>query len=207
MRHALPLPLPLSLSLSLAMAASLCALTACERETRGYKVAPHVPASASKPAGSLLVAGPAASSASVPNAMSPSAAASVVVPMNRIDDKYEANAFAVSQGQRWFRWYNCNGCHAAGGGGMGPPLMDDQWLYGSAPSQIAASILQGRPNGMPSFSERIPDDQVWQLVAYVRSLSGQVREDVAPTRADSLSSGAKPISRREPERPQNAPPK
>ena len=37
---------------------------------------------------------------------------------------YEENAFAVNQGKRLFRWYNCNGCHGQGGGGMGPALMD-----------------------------------------------------------------------------------
>ena len=39
---------------------------------------------------------------------------------------------------------------------------------------------------MPSFGGRIPDDQVWQLVAYVRSMSGQLRKDVAPSRSDEL---------------------
>ncbi len=174
-----------------------CLVAGCERETRGLRTAPHVAAAASVPAASWLYPGPAASTASAPSASAPSAAASVVVPMNRIDDRYEANAYAVSQGQRWFRWYNCAGCHSHGGGGIGPPLMDDKWLYGSAPAQIAASIVQGRPNGMPSFAGRIPDDQVWQLVAYVRSMSGQVRMDVAPTRSDSLSTGAPPESRRD----------
>jgi cytochrome c oxidase cbb3-type subunit 3 len=183
-------------------------LPGCERETRAYRSAPHVAASASKPAASLLVAGPAASTASMPNphAEAPSAAASVVVPMNRIDNRFEANAYAVAQGKRWYRWYNCSGCHASGGGGMGPPLMDDQWLYGSAPAQVAASIVQGRPRGMPSFAGRITDEQVWQIVAYVRSMSGQVRADVAPSRGDSLSSGAEPENRREPEQPRNVAP-
>jgi mono/diheme cytochrome c family protein len=27
--------------------------------------------------------------------------------------------------------------------------MDDKWLYGSEPENIVASILEGRPNGMP----------------------------------------------------------
>ena len=55
---------------------------------------------------------------------------------------------------------------------MGPPLMDDEWIYGSEPENIFATIVEGRPNGMPSFRGRIPDYQVWQLVAYVRSMSG-----------------------------------
>lgn len=101
-------------------------------------------------------------------------------------EKYEGNAYAASQGKRLYRWYNCNGCHAAGGGGMGPALMDDKWLYGGEPDRIYATITEGRPNGMPSFAGHIPEDQLWQIVTYVRSMSGQLRTDVAPNRADSL---------------------
>jgi cytochrome c oxidase cbb3-type subunit 3 len=100
----------------------------------------------------------------------------------------EGNAYAVSQGKRLFRWYNCSGCHAPGGGGdWGPALSDDQWIYGSRPQDIYASIVQGRPAGMPSFGTHVSEDQVWALVAYVRSLSGQLRSDVAPGRSDGMS--------------------
>ena len=102
---------------------------------------------------------------------------------------YEDNAYGVAQGKRLFRWYNCSGCHANGGGGMGPPLMDAEWRYGSEPAQIFQSIVQGRPNGMPSFGGHIPEDQVWQLVAYVRSMSGQLSKDVATSRSDSMYPG------------------
>jgi cytochrome c oxidase cbb3-type subunit III len=121
-------------------------------------------------------------------------------PAPAVNNAYEENAYAVSQGKRWFRWYNCNGCHASGGGGMGPALMDDKWIYGAEPANIFATIVQGRPNGMPAFGGRIPDDQVWQLVAYVRSMSGQLRSDVAPGRNDGMQTG-EPESRREPEPP------
>jgi cytochrome c oxidase cbb3-type subunit 3 len=113
---------------------------------------------------------------------------------------YDENAYAVSQGKRLYKQYNCNGCHASGGGDSGPPLMDDKWIYGHEPANIYATIVQGRPNGMPSFGGHIPDDQVWQLVAYIRSMSGQLRPDVAPARSDSLSAG-KPEQRREQETP------
>jgi cytochrome c oxidase cbb3-type subunit 3 len=39
---------------------------------------------------------------------------------------------------------------------------------------------------MPSFRGRITTQQVWQLVAYVRSLSGEVSKDAAPSRSDHL---------------------
>ena len=63
---------------------------------------------------------------------------------------------AIADGERLFDWYNCSGCHFHGGGGMGPALMDQQWIYGGALDQIHASIVQGRPNGMPSWAPENP---------------------------------------------------
>src|SRR5215204_296472 len=80
---------------------------------------------------------------------------------------YEENAYQLAQGQTLYLNYNCIGCHAMGGGGIGPPLMDDQWRYGSRPEQVYSTIVQGRPNGMPSFGGKIPDQQIWALAAYV----------------------------------------
>jgi cytochrome c oxidase cbb3-type subunit 3 len=104
------------------------------------------------------------------------------------------SAADVAAGKRLYSWFNCVGCHANGGGAIGPALMDDQWIYGSEPRNIFASILEGRPNGMPSFRGKIPDAQVWQLVAYVRSMSGHVPKPMRPGRNDGLSA-KKPESR------------
>jgi len=100
--------------------------------------------------------------------------------------KYEGSAYAVGEGKRLYSAYNCVGCHAQGGGGIGPALMDSEWIYGSQPQQIYSDIVQGRPNGMPSFGGKVPDYQVWELVAYVRSMSGQLSSDVAPSRSDQM---------------------
>ena len=99
---------------------------------------------------------------------------------------YEESAYSVSEGKRLFNQYNCSGCHANGGGGIGPPLMDNNWIYGSEPENIFTTIVQGRPNGMPSFRNRIPEYQVWEIVSFVRSLSGLLLKDVAPSRNDQL---------------------
>jgi len=98
----------------------------------------------------------------------------------------EDNAYAVSEGKRLYNAWNCSGCHFQGGGGIGPPLMDDQWIYGSQPENIFETIVEGRPNGMPSFTGRLGNDQVWQLVAYVRSMSGLLAKDVASGRNDDM---------------------
>jgi cytochrome c oxidase cbb3-type subunit 3 len=60
---------------------------------------------------------------------------------------------------------------------------------------------------MPAFAGRMPEDQAWQLAAYVRSMSGQLRTDVAPGRSDGFS-GPLPESRRNDEKPRaEAPPR
>ena len=99
----------------------------------------------------------------------------------------EENAFDTNEGKRLYTQYNCSGCHFNGGGGIGPPLMDEKWIYGANSENIYATIVEGRPNGMPSFRQKIPDSQVQQIVAYVRSMSGQLRKDVAPARNDSMN--------------------
>jgi cytochrome c oxidase cbb3-type subunit 3 len=112
------------------------------------------------------------------------------------DNPLEDNAFALNEGKRLFSAYNCVGCHANGGGGIGPALMDHRWIYGSRPDQIFATIVQGRPDGMPTFGGRIPEQELWEIVAYVQSMSGNQRKDAAPGRNDDQTN-AKPESRRE----------
>jgi cytochrome c oxidase cbb3-type subunit 3 len=101
--------------------------------------------------------------------------------------RYEQNAWHVSEGQRLYQEFNCVECHAHGGGGIGPALIDDEWIYGSSSPQIVATLFQGRPNGMPSFRNLLTETQMWQLAAYVRSTASQVPKDVPPSRADTLA--------------------
>ena len=147
--------------------AAATALSACERETRRFSEQPPAAAPVSAVVMSDLQPGP-----STPD-----------LPMR---SAYEENAWAVGEGKRLYGAFNCSGCHANGGGGIGPPLMDEAWIYGDAPENIFATIVEGRPNGMPSFRGRLGNQQVWQLVAYVRSLSGKVAKDVAPGRSDHM---------------------
>jgi cytochrome c oxidase cbb3-type subunit 3 len=112
-----------------------------------------------------------------------------------VTSPFSDNAYALGEGKRLYSWFNCVGCHAHGGGGIGPALMDSNWIYGGRPEQIYASIVQGRPNGMPSFADRINEADRWRIVAYVQSLAGQAHTDAAPGRDDAMST-APPESRR-----------
>ena len=150
---------------SLLAAAAL--LAACEREQRAFRETP--PGATAFPAVQTteLQAGPTTGD--------PSAGT------------YQENRWAVSQGNTYFLQYNCAGCHSpGGGGGMGPPLNDDEWIYGSDPENIFATIVEGRPDGMPSFRGKIDNGQIWMLVAYVRSMSGLTPKDTWPARTDHM---------------------
>ena len=154
------------LRLALVLLAALT-LAACEREARRFE----------PPVGKSITPPPIRMSAVQPAAIDTT---------TTLAPHYEVNAYSLAEGKRLFDWYNCNGCHANGGGDKGPALMDDTWIYGSEPSNIYATIVEGRPNGMPSFGGHIPDNEVWELVAYVRSMSGLVPKDAAPSRNDDI---------------------
>src|ERR1700742_1673692 len=48
---------------------------------------------------------------------------------------------AAARGMQDFANFNCSGCHMAnGGGGMGPALSNDTWVYRSSPANIYLSI-------------------------------------------------------------------
>ncbi|HEX6212646.1 MAG TPA: c-type cytochrome [Methylomirabilota bacterium] len=80
-------------------------------------------------------------------------------------------ADARENGRRLFVWFNCAGCHGGhGGGGMGPSLRDVEWIYGSSDAHIFDSIAAGRAHGMPAWGTQVPSEQIWELVAYIRSM-------------------------------------
>ncbi len=91
-------------------------------------------------------------------------------PLSALGAKYSGDDKAKAEGARLFDWYNCSGCHFHGAGGIGPSLMDNQWIYGGSIDQIYATIFQGRPNGMPSWGAKLSSTEIWELAAYVNSL-------------------------------------
>jgi cytochrome c oxidase cbb3-type subunit 3 len=108
---------------------------------------------------------------------------------------YHDNAAQVSNGQLYYHWMNCNGCHSEGGGGIGPPLMDADWRYGSSTESIVQTIAYGRPNGMPAFAGKMTPQQIWQTAAYVRSLAVRVPQSIRGGRSEGLSVGEPPTLR------------
>jgi cytochrome c oxidase cbb3-type subunit 3 len=160
----------------------LVAAGGCDRESRRYK---ELPAAANRETGVRTTA----LEPGVPQQQAP------------VSSPYQGNAWGIGEGKRLYSAFNCSGCHGINGGGsIGPALIDDKWIYGAGPDQIYSTISQGRPDGMPSFGGHVQTQQIWQLVAYVQAMSGQVEASIATSRNDDQMA-ALPESRQSRQKP------
>jgi len=76
----------------------------------------------------------------------------------------------TSKGAKLFATY-CKGCHGEGAtGDIGPNLTDDKWRYGGTDEDIFTTISNGRPGGMPSWKNTLSEDDIKELIEYIRSL-------------------------------------
>ena len=107
---------------AIAALAVVGALAACEREERRFNETPPTAMPFSAVRQSSLQPGPVTRDVYVAS-------------------EYDDNAWAIAEGQQLYNQWNCVGCHAHGGGGMGPPLIDSEWIYGSSPENVVAAPL------------------------------------------------------------------
>ena len=101
----------------IALATAAYVAAACERESRPFAKLSQASGRAQEQPESTLVAGGPPPPPDVPS-------------------PFQKSGWGQSEGKRLFTAYNCSGCHANGGGGIGPPLMDDEWIYGFMPGNI-----------------------------------------------------------------------
>jgi len=90
----------------------------------------------------------------------------------------EHDAASATRGATLFE-INCASCHGLDGKGDrtqgAPNLTDADWLYGSTPEVIKASIYRGPYGVMPPWSERLDEATITALSVYVHSLGGGER--------------------------------
>jgi mono/diheme cytochrome c family protein len=95
----------------------------------------------------------------------------------------------AEEGHQKFMGAGCNGCHGGtGGGGMGPPLTNQVWVYGSDDDTLFRLISLGsdelKKQGynrkgsenvvgpMPPMGGVLKDpDSVWKVIAWIRSIN------------------------------------
>ena len=78
----------------------------------------------------------------------------------------------VKEGRKLWLSLGCSGCHGVmGGGGMGAPVLDDTWRFGSDDETLYKLIKGQIPEQtMVKSYATLPDEQVWKMLSYVRSL-------------------------------------
>ena len=96
---------------------------------------------------------------------------------------------------RQFYLVHCVECHDQDGKGLGrrdfngtPPadLTDPEaWLYGTSAQAIFSSVREGSKNDMPSFKDKLQDEQIWHVVNFLRSLWPESRRPKLETGASA----------------------
>ena len=123
-----------------------------------------------------LAAAPVAAAARGPPRQEPAAAApqsdcggaAAFKKLNPFGD----NADGIAAGKKLYIQVGCQGCHGGGGGGgMAASLIDDNWKFGSDDDTLFKLIKGQIPEQtMPTVYNTLPDEQVWQILAFIRTL-------------------------------------
>jgi cytochrome c oxidase cbb3-type subunit 3 len=124
----------------------------------------------------------------------PLISAIAATPIERLPDDPRLMQAAVEGGRAAFR-VNCVQCHSSGAAGTKgyPNLNDDDWLWGGDLKAIHYTIEHGvrnpghdatRTSQMPAFGRDglLPDEQIDDVVAFVRAISRQRPADAAAKR-------------------------
>jgi mono/diheme cytochrome c family protein len=86
------------------------------------------------------------------------------------ENPYDSQSGAIAAGAKLFR-QNCSSCHGGDATGLNnkPNLHSDR-IRTSTPGELEWLLKNGSmKNGMPSWS-RLPEQQRWQIVSYLKSL-------------------------------------
>ena len=94
------------------------------------------------------------------------------VAVNQDQNPYTGDAAAIQEGRKLWRKTGCYSCHGGvAEGGVGPSLIDDEWIYKPTDKTLFKAISEGRKGTvMVSWSKELDPDQIWKVVAFIRSL-------------------------------------
>jgi len=98
----------------------------------------------------------------------------------KIRNPVAATPASIAAGKQVYQRY-CAGCHGIPGeGGSGsdiippaPDLTDKEWKHGSSDGEIFSVIKNGIPPelNMEPWGDRLRDDDIWNVVNYLRSIA------------------------------------
>jgi PQQ-dependent dehydrogenase (methanol/ethanol family) len=98
-------------------------------------------------------------------------AAQAQIPADILVNPYRGQQSAIDAGRKTFNG-TCAACHGAeASGGRGPALNSGNFPHGDQDHDLFSDIKNGiSTGGMPAFGA-LPDTDIWQLVAFIKSLS------------------------------------
>jgi cytochrome c oxidase cbb3-type subunit 3 len=96
-------------------------------------------------------------------------AAGTVPAGKEVKNPFEGKPEAIKEGDKIFD-ARCSECHMDGTGGAGPDLTDDTWIYGGSDAEVFETISGGRKGGMPSWKGMLSNDDIWKVMAFIRSI-------------------------------------
>jgi mono/diheme cytochrome c family protein len=105
-----------------------------------------------------------------------------------LQSPYSDYASVAEDGRKVYLAAGCNGCHGMGGGGMGPPLTNQVWVYGKDDDTLFRLIALGSDElqkqgysrkgsenvvgPMPPMGNIVKsDDDMWKIIAFIRSVN------------------------------------
>ncbi len=88
---------------------------------------------------------------------------------------FAGDAAAIEEGEALFQAVCTGYCHVTSGTqreAKCPDLFDCEWKNGSSDKEMMEILLNGVPNTeMAPFKGQLPDEMLWQILAYVGSAS------------------------------------
>jgi mono/diheme cytochrome c family protein len=95
----------------------------------------------------------------------------------KIKNPVASSPDSIAAGRRSYQRL-CSRCHGpqgkgdgTGGGSVQPPdLTDDKWDYGGSDGEIFSAIHDGTSMDMEGYAERLTDEDIWNVVNYLRSI-------------------------------------
>ncbi len=99
----------------------------------------------------------------------------------RAENPYPGDVAAVARGNDLYVSQGCAACHGEKGAGDGPeaddlPVLtpdftDRERMINRADPDLLWAIVRGRERGeMPAYGEELSENEIWDLVNYLRSL-------------------------------------
>lgn len=90
---------------------------------------------------------------------------------DEIKNPYTGDKEAIEQGHQLWRDTGCYSCHGHDAqGAVGPDLTDDVWVYRPTDKTLFKAVAEGRRGTvMVAWSKHLNDDEIWKVIAFIRS--------------------------------------